>query len=140
MTSRSLDGARMWVVSTDAAGEVNRETTFEFTQTGQVVSARYTGGAIRLGYLVGVRDSERIEFRYAQVDDAGRVDGGHSTAELTLLEDGRYRLVEHFEWESRVGRGTNVFEEEPSAISHQPSAQTADHERPNTNGAVCADG
>ena len=86
---------------------------FEFTQNGQVVAARYAGGGIRRGYLVGRRDGAAIEFRYAQVDDAGHVDGGRSTAELTLLDDGRYQLTEYFQWDTRPGRGTNVFEEAP---------------------------
>lgn len=107
----SLDGIKMRVASTAAAGEVNNETLFEFTQDGSVVSARYAGGSVRLGHLVGVRAGERLCFRYAQVDHSGRLDGGHSTCEIERSGDGRVRLIEHFEWDSREGSGTNVFEE-----------------------------
>lgn len=27
------------------------------------------------------------------------------------LRDGRVRILEHFEWTTRTGRGTNVFDE-----------------------------
>ena len=59
----SLDGLRMRVVSTAKGGEVNTETLFEFTQDGSVVSARYAGGKVRLGYLVGTMSTEGLRFR-----------------------------------------------------------------------------
>jgi len=32
-------------------------------------------------------------------------------SEFIVLSDGRFRLTEHFQWDSRVGGGTNIFEE-----------------------------
>jgi hypothetical protein len=101
----------MSVVATAAVGEVGEGTILRFTQEGAVISAHYAGGTIRVGYLAGVRDGANVTFRYTQVDESGRVDGGRSQCELSTLEDGRLRLVEHFQWESREGSGTNVFEE-----------------------------
>jgi hypothetical protein len=107
----SLDGVRMRAVVTAGAGEVNADTLFTFAQQAFTVSARYAGGTVRLGHLVGTLTSDRLEFRYAQVDRDGHVDGGHSVCDIVRLADGRVRLVEHFQWESRVGSGTNVLEE-----------------------------
>jgi len=107
----SLDGIRMRVVSTAEGGEVNTETLFEFTQDGSIVSARYAGGKVRLGYLVGTMSVEGLRFRYAQVDNSGRLDGGHSVCDIGRTAEGRIRLAEHFTWDSRVGSGTNIYEE-----------------------------
>ena len=107
----SLDGIRMRVVSTAERGEVNTETLFEFTQEGSTVSARYAGGEVRLGYLVGTLSGEGLRFRYAQVDNAGRLDGGCSTREIGWTAEGRVQLAEHFTWDSREGSGTNIYEE-----------------------------
>ena len=107
----SLDGIRMRVVSTAEGGEVNSETLFEFAQDGSVVSARYAGGKVQLGYLVGTISAEILSFRYAQVDYNGRLDGGYSTCEIGRMADGRLRLAEHFKWDSREGSGTNIYEE-----------------------------
>jgi len=107
----SLDGISMRVVSTAEGGEVNTETLFEFAQDGSVVSARYVGGKVRLGHLVGTMSAEGLSFRYAQVDNSGRLDGGCSTCEIRWTAEGRIQLVEHFKWESREGSGTNIFEE-----------------------------
>ena len=107
----SLDGIRMHVVSTAEGGEVNTETLFEFAQDGSIVSARYAGGKVRLGYLVGTMSAEGLRFRYAQVDNSGRLDGGHSVCDIGRTAEGRIRLAEHFTWDSRVGSGTNIYEE-----------------------------
>lgn len=107
----SLDGVRMHVVSTAEGGEVNTETLFEFNQDGSVVSARYAGGKVRLGYLVGTMSAKGLQFRYAQVDNSGRLDGGYSTCEIGRTAEGKVQLVEHFKWDSREGSGTNIYEE-----------------------------
>lgn len=107
----SLDGIKMRVVSTGEGGEVNTETLFEFTQDGSVVSAHYAGGKVRLGYLVGTISEKGLHFRYAQVDNDGRLDGGYSTCEIERTGDGRLQLAEHFKWDSREGSGTNLYEE-----------------------------
>ena len=109
----SLHGKRMNVVSTASAGVVNHETIFTFTEEGDVVSAHYAGGKVRLGYLVGLRSGDTLAFRYAQIDTEGHLDGGESNCELALTPEGKLRLLEHFQWESREGVGTNIFEELP---------------------------
>ena len=107
----SLNGKQMRVVSTAEAGVVNADTLFVFTQEGPVVSAQYSGGKVRLGYLVGTVASGTLQFRYAQIDTEGRLDGGFSTCEISSTPDVSIRLLERFQWESREGSGTNVFEE-----------------------------
>ena len=107
----SLDGRRMRAVATADAGEVDTDTLFTFSQDQSTVWAHYAGGAVRVGYLVGVLTPGRLTFRYSQIDRKGDLHGGRSTCEVEYLPDGRLRLLEHFEWESRDGGGTNVIEE-----------------------------
>jgi hypothetical protein len=108
----SLDGVRMRAVRTAGAGEVDADTLFTFTQEGSTVWAHYAGGAVQVGYLVGRLASGRLSFRYSQVDRRGAVHGGRSVCDIEVLPDGRVRLLEHFQWESREGSGTNVLEEQ----------------------------
>jgi hypothetical protein len=111
----SLDGIRMHVVTTAGTGVVNADTLFTFAQDGNAVSAEYAGGKVRKGFLVGVLASGELWFRYAQLDIEGHLDGGSSRCEISRGADGRLRLLEHFQWESRDGAGINVFEELPVA-------------------------
>lgn len=109
--SFSLDKICMRVISTADVGEIDADTLFEFSQVGSIISARYTGGRIRLGFLIGTIVADEVTFRYCQIDREGRIDGGLSTCQIEQAENGRIRLVEHFQWESREGSGTNVLQE-----------------------------
>jgi hypothetical protein len=107
----SLDGIRMRVVETAANGVVGVDTVFVFQQRGSVVTAHYAGGRIVTGFLAGVWEGALLPFRYVQIADGGRLDSGRSVARVIKLPDGRLRLEEQFQWESKPGAGTNIFEE-----------------------------
>ncbi len=107
----SLQGVVMCVSSTASQGVVGAGTVIRFHQKGSRVVARYAGGSIRRGCLVGRFLRGVLAFRYAQVEACGAVHGGRSTCEVVRLPTGRLRLVEHFVWTTRGGSGTNVFDE-----------------------------
>jgi uncharacterized protein YndB with AHSA1/START domain len=114
-TSFDFDGLRMNAVKTAENGVVNADTLFRFRQRGSEVAADYAGGGVVDGHLVGLVDGARMRFRYAQLERGGVLNGGASECEIERTDDGRLRLVEHFQWESRPGGGTNVIEELPRA-------------------------
>jgi hypothetical protein len=113
---KNLDGLTMFVSSTAAHGVVSGETRLVFTQRGIRVAARYAGGRIARGWLVGQWADDTLHFRYAQREDGCAIHAGHSVCRVQELPDGRLRLVEHFAWSTRPGSGVNVFEELPKAI------------------------
>lgn len=107
----NLNNIRMNVIETSNNGVVNKDTIFHFKQEGQWVHANYNGGPIKKGYLVGKVDNNHLEFTYCQIQFDGTLDNGKSTVELEK-SNGKIRLIEHFEWDSRPGIiGTNIFQE-----------------------------
>ena len=96
-----------------ANGEVSGDTVFHYKQLGNIVTADYSGGSIRLGHLVALVDAEGcLDMRYHQVNLRGELHTGicHSVPEL--LPDGRLRLHESWQWTSGDGsRGESVVEE-----------------------------
>lgn len=106
-----LSGVRMTVSSSSAHSVVDASTVLTFEQQGNVVSARYRGGEIVDGYLIGHLQGWSLRFRYVQADRSGRLDAGVSEGVLDRLADGRLRLIEHYQWLTRPERGTNTFEE-----------------------------
>jgi hypothetical protein len=107
----SLDGRRFGVAEMGDEGEANSETVFEYHQDGDLVWARYEGGAVRLGYLVGTRDGDRIDIRYSQLNDKGETSTGRCSSQIVVLPDGRIRLNETWAWESKPGEGTSAVDE-----------------------------
>lgn len=107
----SLEGRRFRAVAEVEGGEVGTATVFDYHERDGVVWASYEGGSVRRGYLVGTRDADRLDFRYAQLNLEGQTSTGHGVAVLSTLADGRLRLDETWEWESRAGSGTSAVVE-----------------------------
>jgi len=109
----NLDRVKMNVIKTADNGVVNHETIFLFSQKEGVVSAEYSGGKIRQGYLIGkLSPQNQLMFSYCQMQLDGTLDNGMSVCELSRNENGKIILTEHFEWKSRPGEyGTNIFQE-----------------------------
>lgn len=109
----SVDGRRFGPVMNAEGGEVDAATVFAYRQRGDLIEASYSGGPIRSGYLVGTRDGDELDFRYVHVNDSGDSASGHCRSRLELLDDGRIRMHETWQWESRPGSGTSIVEELP---------------------------
>lgn len=108
--SVSLDGRRFAVVD-NQNGDVDAQTIFTYHQDGVAVWAAYAGGAVQRGFLVGTRQGERLDIRYVHLDSTGATSSGHCVSRIEQLGDGRLRLHEVWEWESRPGSGDSLVEE-----------------------------
>ena len=108
---RNLDGRTMFVSATAADGVVSDETRLHFVQRGARVAARYAGGRVLRGWLVGRWDGDVLRFRYAQREASAVIHAGRSVCAVDEQPDGRVRLIEHFTWSTRPGSGVNVFDE-----------------------------
>src|SRR5690242_6535720 len=108
----NLDKVKMNVVKTARNGVVNNLTIFTFFQTGNIVSAEYSGGQIMKGYLVGSITDDKLSFSYCQLQTDGKMVYGRSNCDIVAGENGKIQLIEHFQWGSRNDEmGTNVFQE-----------------------------
>ena len=107
----SLEGRRFRGSEMSEEGEAGAATVFEYHEDGDLIWARYAGGAVRLGFLVGTRDADRLDFRYSQLNERGETSNGHCSTTISTLSDGRLRLSEEWAWESKPGAGTSVEDE-----------------------------
>ncbi len=108
----SLDGRTFRGAGEKAeAGEASPATVFEYHEDDGVIWARYEGGVVRLGFLVGTRDRDRLEIRYSQLNDEGQTSNGRCSSKISVLPDGRIRLDEDWSWESKPGSGISAVEE-----------------------------
>ena len=107
----SLDGRTLIGVENSEGGTVSSETEFHFEQEGNRLYAHYAGGEIVDGHLVGTLDGNRWDVRYVQLTADGETATGHSVGTVERLEDGRIRVEDDWEWESKSGAGSSVHEE-----------------------------
>jgi hypothetical protein len=92
-------------------GEASGATVFEYHERDGMVWARYEGGAVRLGFLVGTRQGDCVGFRYSQLNENGETSSGRCSTTISTLPDGRLRLEEDWAWESKPGAGKSAAEE-----------------------------
>lgn len=95
-------------------GETSNETLFHYKQVGNILTSEYAGGKIIYGHLIGLVDSSgNIEMRYHQVNDKGELMTGICRSIPELMENGKIRLHEQWEWTSGdKSKGTSIIEEQ----------------------------
>lgn len=94
-------------------GETSSETIFYYKQNGNILSCEYAGGKIVKGHLIGlVNDSGEIEMRYHQVNTSGELMTGICKSVPEILENGKIRLHETWQWTSGdCSKGESILEE-----------------------------
>ncbi|WP_281232569.1 n-acetylglutamate synthase [Flavobacterium gelatinilyticum] len=101
-------------VSNTENGETSSETFFHYKQNGNILTSEYSGGQIVSGHLIGLVDNEgNIEMRYHQVNKKGELMTGICTSKPEILENGKIRLHETWQWTSGdLSKGNSVIEEQ----------------------------
>lgn len=95
-------------------GETSSETNFHYKQIGNILTSEYKGGKIKSGHLIGLVDEEgNIEMRYHQVNDKGELMTGICQSRPEILENGKIRLHESWEWTAGdKSKGSSIIEEQ----------------------------
>lgn len=88
-------------VHNSESGEVGGETRFYYQQRGQLVTATYSGGAIRLGQLIAIMlDDGSLDMRYHHLNQDNVMMCGECISMPEVLPDGRIQLRENWRWHS----------------------------------------
>lgn len=100
-------------VANSKNGETTNETIFEYKQTGNILTAAYKGGSIRLGHLIGLVDTNgEINMRYHQVNLQGELMTGICRSKPQIMPNGKIRLNEDWQWTSgNRSKGKSILEE-----------------------------
>lgn len=94
-------------------GETTEETIFEYKQKGEILTSEYSGGQIKKGHLLGLVDENgNIQLRYHQVNEKEELMTGICFSKPEILENGKIRLHETWEWTSGdKSKGKSTIEE-----------------------------
>ncbi|MEM6319388.1 MAG: n-acetylglutamate synthase [Bacteroidota bacterium] len=109
----SYHGRAFRSVSNSSSGEVSNETTFFYKQKGHIISAKYEGGGIAKGNLLGTVEADgtiQMSYQHWNVDNEFRA--GVCTSKPEILPNGKIRLYETWEWTDGIeGCGQSIIEE-----------------------------
>ena len=109
----NYDNKKFRPIQNTQNGETSEETIFEYKQNGNILTSEYSGGKIQKGHLLGlVDDNGAIEMRYHQVNDNGQLMTGICFSKPEILENGKIRLHETWQWTSGDNsKGNSILEE-----------------------------
>ena len=95
-------------------GETSSETIFVYKQIGNILTSEYSGGKIVKGHLIGLVDEKgEIEMRYHQINQKGELMTGVCKSKPEILENGKIRLHESWEWTSGdKSNGQSIIQEQ----------------------------
>ena len=100
-------------ISNSENGETSNETVFIYQQIGNILTSEYSGGKIKKGHLIGIVDENgNIDMRYHQVNEKNEIMTGICKSKPEILENGKIRLHESWEWTSGDNsKGQSIIEE-----------------------------
>ena len=109
----SYHGRQFRPVETQDESDTDGQTVFKYEQTQNLLTGTYSGGAIRYGHLIGLVDNEgRIDMRYHHMTNDGELKTGLCRSVPELLETGKIRLHESWQWTSGdKAKGQTTLEE-----------------------------
>jgi hypothetical protein len=101
-------------ISNSENGETSNETVFKYNQIGNILTAEYSGGMIKKGHLIGIVDENGdIDMRYHQVNNKNELMTGICKSIPEILDNGKVRLHESWEWTSGdKSKGQSIIEEQ----------------------------
>ena len=100
------------VSNTDNA-ETSEDTVFLYQQNGRILTSEYSGGQIVKGHLIGlIAEDGSIDMRYHQINMKGELMTGVCHSRPEIIENGRIRLNEEWQWTSGdLSKGESILEE-----------------------------
>ena len=110
----NYDGRIFKPLKNSSNGETSNDTIFHYKQNGNILTASYSGGFIKSGHLIGVVDaSGNIDMRYHHLNFHDELMTGMCKSTPEILENGKIRLHETWQWTSgNKTSGQSVLEEQ----------------------------
>lgn len=95
-------------------GETSHKTVFLYKQDGNILSSEYSGGKIKKGHFIGLVDENgNIDMRYHQINNNDEIMTGICTSKPEILDNGKIRLHENWQWTSgNKSNGKSIIEEQ----------------------------
>ncbi len=109
----SYDNKKFKSIENSESGEVSSKTIFHYRQKGDIIWATYGGGSIMLGNIIGKVDTDgKIDMHYQHISMDRTFKTGKCMSTPEVLENGKIRLYEKWEWTSgQIGKGKSIIEE-----------------------------
>ena len=98
MSDIDFNNKTFLLVENSENGLVNSETTFEYRQDGDMVTADYRGGVIKYGKIIAVLKDRQLDMRYQCLTSENELRSGQAIAEISFTEQHKLSLKLNWQW------------------------------------------
>jgi hypothetical protein len=98
MSEYNFNNKTFVLLQNSIAGEVTTQTIFKYQQTGNLVTADYTGGSILYGKIIALLNGNHLEMLYQCVTTENELKAGKALAAITLNTEGKIKLSLNWQW------------------------------------------
>lgn len=113
MSAINYNQKQFCTINNSDNGEVNNQTIFSYFQKGSLVWADYSGGGIITGHLIAIADPDgNLDMSYHHINDKNEIMTGICRSTPEVLNNGKLRLHEEWEWTCKdKSKGKSTIEE-----------------------------
>lgn len=111
MNKINFHNKRFQLVNNSPDGEVTDDVVFDYQQEGNVVTAKYHGGTVIEGNIIGHLNGAQLDMRYHCITLDKELKAGKAVANISFDRDGRMRLSLDWEWMNGAGNGKSEYVE-----------------------------
>lgn len=86
------------LVQNSANGTATSNTIFEYKQTGNLVTADYSGGGVKYGKIIAKLENDTLHMLYQCMTNEDLLKAGKATAKVSLNPQSKIRLTLKWEW------------------------------------------
>ena len=95
----TLTGVTFRAVSNAGNGTIDNSTKMEFLQSDEHLEARYMGGSVATGHVIGKKKSEsEATLLYHAVTVEGEIQAGKASAVFKMGADQKLRMYLNWQW------------------------------------------
>ncbi len=109
----NYNNRRFKAIHNSENGEVDDQMVFHYFQNADIVTCNYSGTQIKAGHLIAVVNKlGNLDMRYHQVNYRDEIRTGICHSRPEILNDGRLRLHEKWQWTGGdISNGASILEE-----------------------------
>ncbi|RED22071.1 hypothetical protein BD847_3569 [Flavobacterium cutihirudinis] len=98
MNPFDFNNKRFALIENSENGQVNSETTFNYKQEENLITADYFGGTIKYGKIIADLKGDQLNMLYQCLTTDNQLKAGKAIAQITRTEKGKIKLSLNWEW------------------------------------------
>ena len=109
MSSINFNNKKFKLLDNSLNGQVNNQTTFEYKQEGDLVTADYHGGTVVYGKIIAQLKNKTLHMLYNCLTAEKELKAGKATGRISLNKEGKILMHLDWQWLESEANGNSIY-------------------------------